>query len=65
MHGFDSGLTQLEFDIEIEIRGIDADKNIRFGSDQVSDQFFRRARSSRNRPSTSTRPITERRSIGK
>ena len=40
MHGLDPGLTQLEFDIEVEIRGIDADEHIRFFGDEIADQLL-------------------------
>ena len=38
MHGLDPGLAQLEFDIEREVRRIDADKDVRFFFDQRLDQ---------------------------
>ncbi|MNP60527.1 hypothetical protein D3C76_1556200 [compost metagenome] len=40
MHGLDPGLTQLEFDIEIEVRGIDADEHVWFRGDQVGHQLL-------------------------
>ncbi len=38
MHGLDPGLTQLEFDIEGEIRRIDSDEHVRFFLDQGLNQ---------------------------
>ncbi|MNM86554.1 hypothetical protein D3C81_987100 [compost metagenome] len=40
MHGLDPGLTQLEFDVEVEVRGIDTDEHVRLRSDQVGDQLL-------------------------
>ncbi|MNP05924.1 hypothetical protein D3C76_978880 [compost metagenome] len=40
MHGLDTGLTQFEFDIEIEVRRIDTDEHIGFRGDQVGDQLL-------------------------
>ncbi len=38
MHGLDAGATQLKFDVEREVRGVDADEDIRFFIDQGLDQ---------------------------
>ncbi len=38
MHGLDTGTTQLQLDVEREIRGIDADEHIGFFIDEGLDQ---------------------------
>ncbi len=38
MHGFDPGLTQLEFDIEVEVGRIDTDERVRFFGNQRGNQ---------------------------
>lgn len=65
MHGLDTGTAQLELQAQVEIGRIDTDKNIRLRGDQIASQRRRRPSNSNRRPSTSTRPITAKRSIGK
>lgn len=65
MHGAQASLAQLVFDAEGEVGSIDADHHIRPGLDERADQPLAPSQQPGSLPSTSTRPITDRRSMGK
>lgn len=65
MHGLDPGLTQLEFDVEGEVGGIDADEYVGLFVDQRPDQLLAPLQQLAQAPEHLTSPMTARRSMGK